>query len=111
MLESILCWRAGWRAEAAAADEYAAPAVKLARILAEKGSISKVELSIVESAAENARVSALASILQRKGLLNDTEVAQVWTRRGSPSDGPLQVVPVSAHPARAPAAPPPPPPR
>jgi hypothetical protein len=98
-------------AAAAAADEYDDPAVRLARILAEKGSISKVELSIVESAAENARVGALASILQRKGLLNDTEVAQVWTRRGSPSDGAVQVVPVSAQAARAPATPQPPQPR
>ena len=72
-------------AAATAADEYDDPAVRLARILAEKGSISKIELSMVESAAENARVSALASILQRKGLLNETEVAQVWTRRDNPS--------------------------
>jgi hypothetical protein len=90
---------------AAAADEYTDPAVALARILAEKGSISKIDLSTVENAAENARVSALASILRRKGLLNDAELAQVWTRRDSTPEGVVQVVPVSAQAARAPAVP------
>ena len=98
-------------AAAVAADEYDDPAVRLARILAEKGAISKVELSMIESAAENARVSALASILQRKGILNETEVAQVSTRRDTPPVGAVQVVPVSAQAARAPAASPQPPPR
>src|SRR5260370_15164114 len=96
------------RRPAADADELAAPATTLARILAEKGSISKAEVSMVESAAENARVSALASILRHKGLLNDAEVAQVWTRRDSPSDGAAQIVPVSAQATRAPAVPQPP---
>lgn len=88
----------------AAADKDDDPAVTLARILAEKGSINKVELSTVESAAENARVGALASILRHKGLLNDAELAQVWTRRESPADSAVQITPVSAQAARAPAA-------
>jgi len=98
-------------AAAAAADKYDDPAITLARILADKGSISDVELSIVESAAENARVSALASILRSKGLLNDVEIAKVWTRRESPADGAVQIVPISTQAATAPAAPQPPPSR
>ncbi len=91
-------------AAAIAADQSDDPAVTLARILAEKGSISKAELSTVESAAGNARVDALATILRGKGLLNDAELAQVSTPRENPSGKAVQPAPVLAQAARPSAA-------
>ena len=55
----------------------------------------------MESAAKNTRVGALASIVQRKGLRDDAEVAQVWTRRERPPDGGVQMVAISTQAARA----------
>ena len=61
-----------------AADPPADPAVALAQILAGKGTITSAELASVTTASGNGRVNALVSILQRKGLLNDSEVTKVW---------------------------------
>src|SRR5436305_7298372 len=55
------------------------PAVALARILAAKGTITNAQLESVIAASGNARVATLASILQRKGLLNESEIAQLGT--------------------------------
>jgi len=49
----------------------------LARILAEKGTISAAELARIEAAAPADRVGALAILLQQKGLLTEIEVARV----------------------------------
>src|SRR5258706_625246 len=61
------------------------PASTLARILAEKGTISAAELSQVESAAAGERVDRLAAILQQKGILTGAELARL---SGSESAGP-----------------------
>ncbi|MDQ1470192.1 MAG: hypothetical protein QOJ99_1672 [Bryobacterales bacterium] len=61
----------------ATAQDTADPAVALARILAQRGTISGTELSTIESASDGQRVGPLAGILQRKGLLSDAEVAQL----------------------------------
>jgi len=53
------------------------PASTLARILAEKGTISAAELSQVESAAAGERVDRLAAILQQKGILTGAEFARL----------------------------------
>jgi hypothetical protein len=55
----------------------------LARILAEKGTITAAELTRVQDAAAGDRVNVLATILQQKGLLTSNEMA----RLGSPSVG------------------------
>src|SRR5258708_3243391 len=68
-----------------AADTPEDPAVALAQILAAKGTITAEELSSVTAASGSARVGALASLLQRKGLLNESEVRQIWA--GSAGDG------------------------
>jgi len=49
----------------------------LARILAEKGTITAAELARVEAAPPSDRVGALAALLQQKGLLSATEVARI----------------------------------
>ena len=49
----------------------------LARILAEKGTITAAELARVEAAPPADRVAALAGLLQQKGLLTSTELARI----------------------------------
>lgn len=49
----------------------------LARILAEKGTISQVQLAQVESAAPADQLRMLANLLAKKGVLTPTEVASV----------------------------------
>lgn len=49
----------------------------LARILAEKGTISTPELNQVLNAATEDRVSALAAILESKGILNTADMAKL----------------------------------
>src|SRR5690242_9463696 len=71
----------------AAAD----PASLLARMLAEKGTISAAELSQVESAVEGERVGRLAGILQQKGILTGAELARLSVS-GSESAGPPATV-------------------
>ena len=53
------------------------PASVLARILAEKGAITAADLSKVESAAEEERVTILAGLLQQKGLLTREDLARL----------------------------------
>jgi hypothetical protein len=73
-------WRIALAALAvwAAALAYAQDnAVTLARILAEKGTISAAELARIEGAAPGDRVNALAALLQQKGVLTSSEVARL----------------------------------
>lgn len=63
-------------------------ATALARLLADKGVISRTDLAGIESAASDERVRILASLLGAKGLLTTSEVARL-------ADGP-------AHPSAAP---------
>jgi len=53
----------------------------LARILADKGTISAAELARVEGAPPAERVGVLANLLQQKGLLTPSEVARIYLRR------------------------------
>jgi hypothetical protein len=78
---------------AAMAQEGSDPAITLARILAQRGTITGAELSTIESASDGQRVGALAGILQRKGVLSDTEVAQL---RITPTGPPAQPAPQNA---------------
>jgi hypothetical protein len=66
----------------AIAQETPDPAIALARVLAQRGTINSAELSTIESASDGQRVKELAGILQRKGLLSDVEVAQLRTPPG-----------------------------
>jgi len=94
-------------AVACAADPPEDQAVTLARILAGKGTISASELSTVEGTSAGDRVAMLAAILQRKGVLSDTEVAQfhvpaaakpVVTAKAPPATGPQTAdLPVTTH--------------
>jgi hypothetical protein len=77
----------------AMAQETIDPAVTLARILAQRGTISGTELSAIETASDGQRVGALAGILQRKGLLSEAEVAQL---RMPPGGLPQQPAPQQA---------------
>src|SRR5947209_6168122 len=60
-----------------AADVAADPAVVLAQILSQKGTISAAELSRVQGADEHNRLTVLTSILQDKGLLNSGDLARI----------------------------------
>ncbi len=62
---------------ARAAEAPGSPAVLLAQILSEKGTISAAELSRVQTADEHSRLSVLAGILQEKGLLNSGDLAKL----------------------------------
>ncbi len=55
----------------------------LARILAEKGTLSSSELARVEGAASAGRVLALTTILAEKGLLNDGDLARLAQASGT----------------------------
>ncbi len=57
----------------------------LARILAEKGTISASELARVQSAPPADRVATLASILEQKGILSSTEAARVAPQSALPA--------------------------
>lgn len=65
------------------ADVPADPAVVLARILAEKGTISATELSRVQSADEHSRLTILAGILSERGVLNSGDLARLSIPSGS----------------------------
>jgi hypothetical protein len=67
-----------------AADAPADPAIALAQILAAKGTITGAELASITAASGNAQVNALVSILQHKGLLNDSEVTRVLSPPSTP---------------------------
>ena len=67
------------------------PASTLARILAEKGTISAAEFSQVESAAEGQRVDRLAAILEQKGILTGTELARLSAPGGEAAAPPAAV--------------------
>ena len=69
-----------------AADTQSDPAVALAQILVANGTITAAQLETVSAASGSARVAALASILQRKGLLTESDIAQL--RTGSANAGP-----------------------
>jgi hypothetical protein len=60
-----------------AADVSADPAVVLAQILSEKGTISAAELSRVQGADDHSRLTVLTGILQEKGLLNSGDLARL----------------------------------
>jgi hypothetical protein len=53
------------------------PAVVLATILSEKGTISVADLSRVQSADEHSRLAVLAGILREKGVLNSGDLARL----------------------------------
>jgi hypothetical protein len=96
-----------------AADTQSDPAVALAQILVANGTITAAQLETVSAASGSARVAALASILQRKGLLTESDIAQL--RTGSANAGPSAanrsavaqgaVAPKPATPTPAPAPP------
>jgi len=69
------------------------PAVALARILAAKGTITAAELSTVESSPAAGRVTALAAMLQRKGLLTRAEGAQFGVTQTPPAPQSAAVAP------------------
>lgn len=70
------------------------PASVLARILAEKGTLSNSELARVEGTASAQRVSALTAILVNKGLLNDGDLAKLAQAPAvRPATEPMHVVP------------------
>ena len=52
----------------------------LARILADKGTLSSAELAQVEAAAVGDRVGVLAALLQQKGVLTATDVSEALTQ-------------------------------
>lgn len=60
----------------------------LARILAEKGTISAAELAQVESAAPGEQLKILATLLEQKGVLTSIEVARLY---GPPAPSAPQV--------------------
>jgi hypothetical protein len=105
MFVRLLCGLAVVCSLACAADSSDDAAVRLARILASKGTITSVELSTVEAASGDQRVATLAAILERKGVLTETERAEVAPAATAPA--PTQAVlpplqPVTT--ARVPAA-------
>lgn len=53
------------------------PAVVLAQILTDKGTITAADLARVETTEERSRVSVLAGILRDKGLLNGSDLARL----------------------------------
>jgi hypothetical protein len=70
-----------------AADLPPDPTVVLAQILGAKGTITAAEVASVGGAAATGRMSILTSILQRKGLLDESDIAQVrnGTRVSTPT--------------------------
>ena len=60
-----------------AAEQPVDSALTLAQILAEKGTISVTELSRVQTAGQQYRLSVLATILQEKGVLNSSDLARL----------------------------------
>ncbi len=72
----------------------------LARILAEKGTITRSELAQVEAAAPTDRVAVLASLLRAKGVLTEAEMAKISPRTDAPA--PVQAAVQPAQPPTAP---------
>lgn len=62
-----------------AAEVAAEPAIVLAQILAEKGTISPADLSRVQAAQDQSRLTILADILQEKGILNSGDISRLST--------------------------------
>jgi hypothetical protein len=60
-----------------AADSGDDAAIRLARILAGKGTISAADLTAIEAAPLDRRVAELAAVLEKKGVLNRNDVAQL----------------------------------
>ncbi len=65
----------------------------LARILAEKGTITQAELARVEQSSTADRVTTLASILQQKGILTSNDVARITPRPGAAPASASQLAP------------------
>src|SRR5215471_5946187 len=83
-----------------AADLPPDPVVTLAQILATKGIITAADVASVTAASTSRRVSVLTSILQGKGLLNESEWAEVWSESAGAARSPR--IPPTVTPARAP---------
>jgi hypothetical protein len=76
------------------------PVVTLAQILATKGTITAADVASVTAVSTSTRVRVLASILQGKGLLNESELAEVWSGSASAARSPM--IPPTVAEARAP---------
>jgi hypothetical protein len=71
------------------------PALTLAQILSDKGTISAAELAQVQSAGLSARLATLADILKDKGVLNAQDLAKLSLPAAAPVSSPTSA-PVSA---------------
>lgn len=96
------------------------PVTVLARILAEKGAIGAAEFNAVEAASQEERLTILAGILERKGLLTNAEMARLAPdRNATPVSATVRFIPAvqqtlapgqtPGQPAQGPAAAPVPP--
>jgi hypothetical protein len=76
------------------------PALTLAQILSDKGTISAADLASVQNASQQNRLGTLASILQAKGVLSSSDLAKLSLPSGAaPAPVAVAATPAPAGPA------------